>query len=267
MSMLENYQLRRFELPFRTLVGWWQDNAIRIPLLVFVVMRIVTAVAALIMVANTSLNRPAMLFYDPVRHVGNASGEVYYQSLPANSPLASIVAPWRVYDTVWYMKIAIQGYRHDDGIVFPALYPILIRLLVPFTGDNYVLSSLIISNLCCLIALILLYKLIQREFNDDGLATRTMIILAAFPTAYYLVAGYTETLFLALTLGAFLAAFNKRWWLAGILAFFASLTRLQGAVLCLPLAWIAYVQYRDTGWRAIRDRIPAAIGGGLGTIT
>src|SRR5262249_25782021 len=40
----------------------------------------------------------------------------------------------------------------------------------------------------------------------------------------------------------------------------------QGAVLCLPLAWIAYVQYRETGWRAIVARIPAAVGGGVGTL-
>ncbi len=140
-------------------------------------------------------------------------------------------------------------------------------MLAPFVGDNYVLSSLLISNIACLIAFILLFKLIRREFNEDALATRTLVLLAAFPTAFFLMAGYTETLFLALTLGAFLAAFDKKWWLAGILAFFASLTRLQGAVLCLPLAWIAYVQLRETGWRAILARVPAAIGGALGSLS
>lgn len=264
--MIENYQLRRLELPFRTLVGWWQDDAIRISIIAFVILRVATGIAALIMVANTSLSRPAMLYFNPVTRTGNASGEVYYESMPPNSPLSTIVAPWRVYDTVWYMKIAIQGYRHDDGIVFPPLFPILIRAFVPFSGNNYVLASLLVSNICCLIAFILLFKLIQREFHDDALATRTIVILAAFPTAYYLMAGYTETLFLALTLGAFLAAFDKKWWLAGILAFFASLTRLQGAVLCLPLAWIAFVENREKGTEAIKARIPAVVGAGVGTV-
>src|SRR5579885_3409252 len=101
MGMLENYQLRRFELPFRTLIAWWNDDAIRIPVVIFVILRLVTAIAALIMVANSSLARPPLLYWDPIRHVGNASGEVYYQVLPPNSPLASVVAPWRLYDTVW----------------------------------------------------------------------------------------------------------------------------------------------------------------------
>jgi len=69
---------------------------------------------------------------------------------------------------------------HDNSIVFPPLYPALIRLLAPFVADNYVLASLIISNLACLIAFILLFKLIPREFGEDMLATRTLILLAAF---------------------------------------------------------------------------------------
>src|SRR5262249_15962599 len=149
-----------------------------------------------------------------------ASGEIYYQALPQNAPLASIVAPWRVYDTVWYIKIAIQGYRHDNSIVFPPLYPALIRAVTPFVGQNYVLPSLLVSYLGLFNAFFLLFKMIRREFDEDALATRTLVILAAFPTAFFLMAGYTETLFLALTLGAFLAAFDKKWWLAGMLAFF-----------------------------------------------
>src|SRR6202022_1648115 len=111
-----------------------------------------------------------------------------------------VVAPWHRYDTAWYIKIAIQGYRADGAIVFPPLYPILIHLVAPLSGGNYVLAAIVISNLACIVAFILLYKLVLREFrNDRGLALRTLICLAVFPTAFYLVAGYTETIYLALT--------------------------------------------------------------------
>ena len=253
------------EALWRHIVAIWQDDAVRVSLLVFLVLRLVTGALALYMVRDSTLERPSMLRFDPLTRRGNASGEIYYPSLPMNAPLASIVAPWRLYDTVWYMKVAMQGYRHDNSIVFPPLYPVLVRYLAPLLGYNYVLASLIISNISCLIYFFLLYKLIQREFGDNALATRTLVIIAAFPTAYYLMAGYTEPLFLALTLGAILAAFDKKWLLAGGLAFFASLTRLQGIVLCLPLAWIAYVQYRESGWQAIMERVPAVAGAALGT--
>jgi Gpi18-like mannosyltransferase len=97
------------------------------------------------------------------------------------------------------------------------------------------------------------------EFGSIPLARRSVICLAVFPTAYYLVAGYTESLFLALTLGAFLAALKRRWLVAGSLAYLASLTRLQGAVLLLPLGWIAYVQLRQAGLRALLARLPALV--------
>ena len=36
-------------------------------------------------------------------------------------------------------------------------------------------------------------------------------------------------------------------------------------MLCLPLAWIAYVQLRQTGLRELVDRLPALIGAPLGS--
>ncbi|MEP7289577.1 MAG: hypothetical protein ABI947_27830 [Chloroflexota bacterium] len=263
--MIENTGWKLFEFPDGVARSLWRDEAVRVSVAVFLVLRLVTGIAALIMVADVPAGKPPLLWFDPVTRMGNPSGETFEASLPVNSPLASLVAPWNRYDTAWYDKVAIQGYRPDNGIVFPPLYPLLIRLLAPFCGGSYVLAALIISNIACLLSFILLYKLIQREFHDSSLATRTLIALAAFPTAFYLVAGYTEPIFLALTLGAFLAAFDKKWWLAGILAFFASLTRLQGVVLCLPLAWIAYVQFRERGPRAILERVPAVLGAALGT--
>ena len=44
------------------------------------------------------------------------------------------------------------------------------------------------------------------------------MFLLIFPTAYFLHIGYTESLFLALVLGSFLAARTDRWWLAGLSA-------------------------------------------------
>jgi len=252
----------RLPAPLLTL---YRDDAVRFGTLAFLALRLFTAVAVWLILTRDPVGKPSWLNYDPLNPNANESGETYDQALPPDAPLASSVAPWHRWDTAWYVKIAIQGYRADSAIVFPPLYPILIRVLAPFAGQNYVLSALIVSNVACLIAFILLFKLIEIEFGNADLARRTLLMLVTFPTAYYFVAGYTESVYLAFTLAALLLALRKHWLLAGTLAALASLVRLQGIVLCAPLAWIAYVRLRETGMRAILARLPAVVGGAVGT--
>jgi hypothetical protein len=246
----------------RAITFTWVDESIRTPILVFLVLRLVTWLGILAMTQLNPTPLASFMYHNP-------SGETYFQSIPAGSPFADLVEPWRRWDTAWYAKVAIQGYTdRDSSFVFPPLYPTLMRLLAPVMGGNYILAAETISTIACLIAFLLLFKLVELEFKDNKvLARNTLIVLAAFPTAYYLMAGYTESLFLALTLGAWVAALKKDWLFAGILGFFAALTRLQGAVICFPLAWIAYIQLRESGWRAIVQRIPAVVGAPLGSAT
>ncbi len=222
-----------------TLVRAWSNQALRWAVGLFLILRLITGITAVL--------------------------SVYKYTLPVD-PLQHLVQPWDLYDTSWYTRIAVQGYLpgHSE-IAFPPLFPILIRLVMPLVGDYSALASVLISNGSCVVALYLLYRLVEREFGSSGLASRTLICLVAFPTGYYLLAGYTESPFLVLVLGAWLAALDRRWWLAGLLALLAGLMRLQGAVLCFPLAWIAYVDQRESGWRALMARFPAAVGGALGT--
>ncbi len=242
-----------------------RSQALRVAFGVFLVLRILTLAAGLLLTRDLSAARPDLLHFNWLTLEGNPSGLTYYASLPADSPFAQIVEPWRRYDTAWYILIAMQGYFPDTRIVFPPLYPVLIRVVEQVCGGNFVLAALIVSNVFCISAFYLFYRLAAREWGDPS-ATRALILLAAFPTGFFLVAGYTESLFLTFTLGAFLAALDRRWWLAGGLSFLASLTRLQGLVLCLPLAWIAYRQYRDVGWRALLSRLPVLVGAPLGTL-
>ena len=71
---------------------------------------------------------------------------------------------------------------------------------------------------------------------------------------------YAESLFLVLVLGAFLAAERGRVLLAGVLLALATLTRLQGAVLIIPLAWILWENAgrpRSIGASSLVARAPA----------
>jgi hypothetical protein len=270
METTAPYQSNQSE-SLNPLIPLWRDPAVRTSVVIFLLLRIFTSLIAAYVLSVEPAPKPDWLNYDFATGKGNQSGQTYDLAIPSDAPLMSVIAPWHRYDTAWYAKIAIQGYRADNSIVIPPLYPTLMRFLALFVGGNYVLAGIIVSNIACLIAFILLYKLIQFEFQDNDLAARTLLCLAAFPTAYYLLAPYTEPLFLALTLGAFLSALHKRWWWAALFGFLASLTRLQGAVLILPMAWIAYVQYREQGLlqNLTRNlqRIPAVIAAPLGSVS
>jgi Gpi18-like mannosyltransferase len=151
---------------------------------------------------------------------------------------------WQRFDTLWYLKIATHGYSLEDGstVYFP-LYPLLIRLLGKAFLGNYLLAALVISNLAYIGLLFYLYRLTTLLFEEET-AQRTVVYWAIFPTAFFFLAGYTESLFLLFTLAAFCYAHQKRWWLAGFLGFLASLTRLQGVILILPLLYFYFKSER-----------------------
>ncbi len=126
------------------------------------------------------------------------------------APLRDLIfAPWQRWDTIWYNKIALEGYAADVRVVFPPLYPFLMRLITPLTGANVTAAGLLLSSAAALASFILLYHL-TRELFDERAAQRAILFLAVFPTAFFLFAAYTEATFLAFVLGAFVCARAKR---------------------------------------------------------
>ncbi|MCE5209611.1 MAG: hypothetical protein LLG42_15050 [Chloroflexi bacterium] len=101
-----------------------------------------------------------------------------------------------------------------------------------------------ISTLSSLAAFYLLYREVGVHW-DEEVARRTVMLLAFFPTGFFLMAGYTEALFLALSLAVFAEIRRRRWWMAGVWGALATLTRLQGIFLVLPLAWEGFCMLRD----------------------
>ena len=139
------------------------------------------------------------------------------------------------WDASNYVSIAKNGYitTGDETyyIVFFPLYPLLIRAFTwDFAYAN--LTALVIANVCSFIAALYLYKLAKLEFGD-GEAVKAVLFLSVFPTAYFLSAPYTEGLFFALAIACFYYARLGRWAVAGLLGFFASLTRLAGLLATL----------------------------------
>jgi Dolichyl-phosphate-mannose-protein mannosyltransferase len=155
---------------------------------------------------------------------------------------------WNRWDSLHYQKLATNGYsavgEMRPSMVFYPLFPWLIRLVAIVLHD-YLLSAFLISTMASIAAGIILYRLVQLDFNRStaGLAVWFLFI---FPTSYFLHIGYTESLFLVLTLGCVLAARTGSWLVAGLLGALACLTRAPGLVLVPALLIEAGHQYRTT---------------------
>ena len=91
----------------------------------------------------------------------------------------------------------------------------------------------------------LLYRLAEDKLGADG-ARRAVLYLALFPMALFLQAVYSESLYLLLTVVAFLAAERRRFLGAGLACGLALLTRPVAVALLPALAIFA--------WRSARPR-------------
>lgn len=162
---------------------------------------------------------------------------------------SSAVTAWETGDALWYLRIASQGYATDDGSgAFFPLYPLLVRAVGELTGGRWLLAAYVVSNVALVAALVLLHRLTALEWSE-AVARRAVVLLCVFPTGFFLLAPYTESLFLALALGCLYAARTRRWALAALLGCLAALTRSPGFLLALPLLVEAGLQ-----WRVSRSR-------------
>lgn len=165
--------------------------------------------------------------------------------LPKHDLYGYTVGVWNIYDTRHYITIAERGYEADPGWLpayFPA-YPLLIKLATPLLLGDSLLAAMLIANLCALIFFWYLYRLVEPEFGAD-VAKRAVILSAIFPASFYLFMGYTEAPLLAFMVASLYYARRHQWWLAGILAGAAALTKQPGIFLLVPLAYIYWQQQR-----------------------
>ncbi len=148
---------------------------------------------------------------------------------------------WSHWDTNQYDAIALHGYEHWWKTVFFPFYPLLQRCLMLVTRDP-LFAGLIISNIAGLAMLTVLYRLVEEDFDAEH-AYRTVFYLSVFPTAFFLAAAYTESLFLFLALLSFYNMRRGHWWTAGLLGLLASLTRQAGLFLLIPF-YCEYLRQR-----------------------
>ncbi|HEX5851541.1 MAG TPA: mannosyltransferase family protein [Solirubrobacteraceae bacterium] len=165
-----------------------------------------------------------------------------------------LAAPGARWDADWYLVIARYGYRPDLGAftatrdAFFPLYPLGLRA-VSALGPPPVLAGVLLSVCALACALYGIHRLTTLELGAVGHSTldgdrvaeaaRLAVMVTAFaPMAFFFSAVYSESLYLALSVGLFWSARHGRWALVGVLGALAAATRSTGLVLALPAAMI-----------------------------
>lgn len=172
---------------------------------------------------------------------------------------------WRYFET-WdahhYLHLARFGYGDQPmSLAFYPLWPSLIRLAAPLFGGNFTLAALVLANAFSIAALVLLHRLVARRF-DENIASRTIVLMLAFPGALFLCFAYTESLFVLLCVALFClldsakirAAAPDNWqFIVGVAACAAgaAFARPTGLFLVVPLALFGWIRRDNPIWRVV----------------
>ncbi len=175
-----------------------------------------------------------------------------YWVIPGIDRVVDAFSRW---DAWHYTRIALSGYPAADAsrTAFFPLFPTLTRIVAEFQGrtdrPGLFVAAIIVANVCLVGATMLLAALVRLDLTPDD-ARRSTWYLLAFPTSLFLSAGYSESLFLLLTLGVILAVRGDHWLWAAALGALAAITRPVGLVICLPVAVELFLAWRaGAPWR------------------
>ena len=161
------------------------------------------------------------------------------------TPERGLLDIWVHWDASRFLTIAEHGYdgpnSTPNGTAFFPLFPLTIRALTA-AGFNGIVAGLLISAVASWVALAYLYRL--ADMAEPGTGRSAILYLALWPTAVFLIAPYSESLFLAGAIAAFYYAKCSSWHLVGIPAAVAMGSRFAGVFLLAGLA-VEFLAQRD----------------------
>lgn len=148
---------------------------------------------------------------------------------------AMVSAPaWFRWDAAFYLDIATRGYGADNSTAYFPLYPLLGHIASRASGFPVHWVLLVLSNIFFVLAVLVLFDLVRREWNDE-MALVAVAGLSFFPSTVFLSVGYAESLFLLLTLITFRYLYDGKVWPAAFFAGLASASRPLGFLLAMSV--------------------------------
>ena len=228
-------------------------------LVLFVVLRIGLSLLAAI-IATTGV-------WSPCHFEEALNGWRTMPELLRDGPAFPLAGIWERWDACWYMKVATYGYEPGErSVAFFPLFPAAVRAVGTLTTLPYPVAGMIVSAISFVAGIPGLLRLVTGSHGLE-VGRGTVRLLAVFPTAFFLFAPFTEALFLAAVAWCLVFARERRWALALLCAAAATLTRAQGVLLAVPLAWEAFRAVRELRADGLLDTRRAWLKVALGAVT
>lgn len=138
------------------------------------------------------------------------------------------------WDSAWYVRIAKAGYSYPAYAFFPA-HPFLIRIASALTGE-YFISSFIVSFALGVLA-VPMFQLLAEHYMSKNEAAIATLLIALFPPVFFFTSiAYTESLFTVAILATWILCLRRRYFSATVFATIATVTKVYGLLIGLPLA-------------------------------
>ncbi|MDP9068107.1 MAG: hypothetical protein M3N53_07155 [Actinomycetota bacterium] len=178
------------------------------------------------------------------------------------APATGFEEMWRRWDADHFLTIAEYGYtapQSDEhaAAFFPA-FPLAVRPLL-WLGFSPVVAGLVVAAMGAIVAGVFLFRLAEEEIGE-GAGRRALLYLTIFPTAVFLIAPYSESIFLAGAIAAFYYARRARWHLVALPAAVAMGARAAGLFLILGLA-VEFVRQREFSFERVGNALFSLIVG------
>lgn len=142
-----------------------------------------------------------------------------------------IYLSWVTYwDSGHYINIAQNGYTYPQQAFFP-LWPLLIKIITSLGLPLYVATYSLVLLLG--VSTFVLFFVLAKMLVGADRAKWVLILFACFPSTMFLLAGYTEALFMTASLASFILLEKKSYLLSAIFGGLASMTRLVGAAVAI----------------------------------
>lgn len=143
------------------------------------------------------------------------------------------------WDAGWYFYIATKGYYyngpgHQSAVAFFPSYPVAVRAVAAVIGDA-LLAGVIVTIVAGAAVALLLHRWVLDRF-DRRTATLAVVLLLVWPYAYYLFGVmYSDALFIACAIGAFVLLERGHPWLAACAGIVATAARPVGIAVAIGL--------------------------------
>lgn len=195
----------------RWMDAWWAPAVIFVGLGVFVWIAV--------WFGNTHVTHDA---YFPVR---SAIGESWFGG-------------WARWDAEWYRTIVREGYVYFPGVqssvAFWPTYPLVVKAF-SWAFPSIYITGTVVTAVCGAASVVVLRRW-SLEFVGRAVALTAVLVLCVYPYSWYLYgAVYSDALWLATAIGAFLLVERDRTFWAGLLGILVTAGRPAGLVVALAL--------------------------------